>query len=134
MSNLPAVCIVTDAARDNANLVWKAMGRGPDTFSRAVCAVDPEATPATPATHWLMADGSADSSDVAAWQAMAHGDLPQIEGIWGEDEVIDAAAAQEAVSAANLQVYSASGDVVPLSHIAGIFVGRGLQFVPDDPA
>ena len=39
LMSLPAICIVTAAAKDNANLVWAAMGRGPYTFSRKLCAV-----------------------------------------------------------------------------------------------
>lgn len=129
--SLPVICVVTAAAKDNANLVWAAMGRGPNTFSRKLCAVSGSATDATPATHYLMADSSASEADVHAWQAMAAGDLPQIDGIWGEDGVINAASAHDAVSASNLQVYSASGDVAPTEHAVGILASREMMFVPD---
>lgn len=130
MTTQPVVCIVAAAAMTNANLVWAAMGRGPDTFSRRLAAaaeIDENSTP----THYLMADSSCSVEDVAAWQAFAHGDLPQINGVWGLNGVIGAADAQAAVSAANLQVYSASGDVTPLDHVNAILASRGLAFIPD---
>lgn len=130
MTTQPVVCIVAAAAMVNANLVWAAMGRGPDTFSRRLAAasgIDENSTP----THYLMADSSCSVEDVAAWQGFAHGDLPQIDGVWGADGVIDAADAQAAVTGSNLQVYSASGDVVPLDHANAILASRGLAFIPD---
>lgn len=131
MANLPAICVCTAAARENVNKVWEAMGRGPGTFSRKLTD-DPNATTESPATHYLMSDASASDEDVAEWQAMANGDLPDIGiNVWGQDGIIDAAAAQEAISGANLQVYSASGDVIPTEHAAGILASRGLRFVPD---
>jgi len=131
--SLPSICIVTAAKRVSANRVWEAMGRGENTFARKLCAADENATDETPATHYLMADSSSSESDVHAWQAMADGALPAISGFWGEDGIINAASAQDAVSAANLQVYSASGSVVPTEHAAGILASRGLMLVPDPP-
>ena len=127
---LPSIAIVTAAAKDNANLVWAAMGRGPENFSEKLCAIDSGATHETPATHYVMSDASSLDSDVAEWQRMANGDLPAISGQWGQNGVIDSAAATEAVNAANLQVYSASGDVSPEAHKNSILAGRGLQVVP----
>lgn len=127
----PVVCIVTAAAKVDADLVWLAMGRGPNTFDRKLT-TDPAATPSSPATHWLTADSSSLVSDVAAWQALANGDLPQISGVWGVDEVISAEDAMAATSGANLQVYSASGDVEPLDHCNAILASRGLYWVPPE--
>ncbi len=133
MAQLPAICVVTDAQKDNANLVWAAMGRGPSTFSRKLCALDPSATPSTPPTHWLMSDAAATESDVAIWQGFANGDLPPLASglAWGEGDIIAAPTALTAINAANLQVYSASGDVSPVEHGNGILASRDLQFVPD---
>lgn len=131
MTTQPVICIVTAAAKTNANLVWAAMGRGPDTFSRRLTD-DPSPTISSTVTHYLMADSSSLVEDVQAWQALANGDLPQIDGTWGVDGVIEAADAQAATSGANLQVYSASGNVVPLDHANAILASRGLSFVPDD--
>ena len=130
MTTQPVVCIVAAAAKDNANLVWAAMGKGPDTFSRRLAAASGINENSTP-THYLMADSSCSVEDVAAWQAMANGDLPQISGTWGQDGVIEAADAQAACGPSNLQVYSASGDVVPLDHANAILSSRGLAFIPD---
>lgn len=131
MSNLPVIAVCTAAARENVNLVWEAMSRGPGTFSRKLTS-EASPIPTSPATHYLMSDASATESDVAEWQAMASGDLPDIgTNSWGVDGIISSADAQAAISAANLQVYSASGDVIPTEHAAGILASHGLQFVPD---
>jgi len=131
MTTQPVICIVTATARADANLVWAAQGRGPDTFSRRLTTDSPALSNST-VTHYLMADSSSSVEDVAAWQALANGDLPQISGVWGVGGIISAADAMAATTGANLQVYSASGDVVPLDHANAILASRGLGFVPDD--
>ena len=77
-----------------------------------------------------MSEGSSLDSDIAEWQRMANGDLPAISGQWGENGVISAADAIEAISAANLQIYTGSGDVDMEQLKVGILSGRGLQVVP----
>lgn len=140
MASLPAICICTAAARDDINLVWEAMGRGPNNISRKLCAIDPNATWETPATHYMMQDMSATDSDVAEWQALCNGDLPLIQGTWGEDGIISAWDAQVACSDGNLQVFSAAGlddsgvnGATPTEWRDGVFIGVGLMFVPDAP-
>jgi hypothetical protein len=81
-------------------------------------------------THYLFADSSTSPADVAIFQSMANGDLPPITGVWGADGVITGADALAAINAVNLQVYSASGNVVPLDHANPILASRGLSFVP----
>lgn len=132
MANLPTLCIVTAAVKDNVNAVWEAMGRGPSAFIRKVTTQAPPNANAT-TTHYLMNDESAIKADVDAWQALASGDLPQITGSWGVNGVIAAATAQAACAAANLQCYTASGNVTPSEHAAGVLSGRGL-YLQDDPA
>jgi hypothetical protein len=133
MSNLPVICIVAAAQKDNANLVWDAWGQGPATFGnlKLTTVVDPVYTE-TP-THYAMANSGAQDSEVAIMQAMANGDLPPISGVWGEDGVIPAADALIAINGANLQVYSASGDIEPVDHLAGILLGRALYRIPGPP-
>ena len=133
MSNLPVICICKAEVVDAVNAVWAAMGRGEGSFTRRVCADVPGVDEETAPTHWLMSDAGADESDVYAWQRLAHGDLPPLgEGfVWGEEGCISAAEAVAATSAENLQVYSASGDVAPTVHVAGILAGLGLRYVPD---
>lgn len=135
MSYLPMVIIITAAAQPDANLVWEARGRGPGSFMRKVCALDPGATWETTPTHYVMSDATATDGEVAICQAMTAGDLPPLpEGVvWGEDGIVSAADAMAATDGAVMQVYSVAGAVEPLDHIAGIFAGRGLQFVPDPP-
>lgn len=133
--NLPMVCIVVAAHRDNINLVWAARGLGPECFTRRLC-VSGAATPETPPTHWLMSDATATDAEVATCQRMSDGDLPPLpEGVaWGVDGVISAADALAAIDGSALQVYSVSGDVEPVDHVSGILASRGLQYVPDpDP-
>lgn len=131
MANLPTLCICAAAVRTNVNMVWAAMGRGPNAFIRKVTDQAPPNANAT-TTHYLMNDESAIKADVDAWQAMASGDLPQISGTWGENGVIEAADAQAACAAANLQCYTASGSVTPTEHAAGVLSGRGL-YLQDEP-
>lgn len=136
MSNLPAIVICTAAVRANVNLVWEAMGRGPNNLSRKLCSIDPEATYETPATHYLMQDMGATDSDVAIWQGLCENNLPPIEGTWGEDGIIEAGDAQAACGGGNMQVYSAAGIVTPQQRDEwrdGVLLGAGLQFVPDEP-
>ncbi len=131
MSNQPIVCIVAAADKDNANLVWAAWGKGPDTFSRRLTD-DPSPTTSSVVTHYLMADSSTSVEDVQIIQGFANGDLPPISGAWGVDGVIEAADALAAIDGDSLQCYSASGDVAPLDHCNAILASRGLSFVPDE--
>lgn len=136
MSNLPFVGICTAAAKTNVDLVWAAMGRGDGTFGRKVCAIDPEATWEEPATHYLSSDTSATDSDIARWQALCSGDLPEIEGQWGVNGVISSLDAQNACTGGNLLVASLAGAQTSqqwLDFIQGVLSGQGLQYVPDEP-
>lgn len=129
MTQQPVVCIVTAAKKDDANLTWAAWGKGPDTFSRKLTTANP-ALFDSPITNYLMADSSTSVEDVQVIQGFANGDLPPIEGSWGHDGVIEAADAQAAVSGANLQCYSASGNVTPQDHVDAILLSRDLRYVP----
>lgn len=124
------------AAKDNINLVLEAQGRGPDNLSRKMCAIDPLATWETPATHFMMQDMSATDTLVAEWQAACNGDLPAIEGQWGEGGIISSLDAQTACANGNMHVFSAAGLVTgedATNWRDGTFLGIGLQFVPDEP-
>lgn len=133
---LPAICTVTAAARDDLNRVFEAMGVGSGTFSVPLCAINPAATPETPATHYLMSHAGALDTEVAIWQAMTAGTLPPLpEGVaWGVDGVISAEDALAACDGAVFHVYSAAGDITPTDHAAAILASEGLQFVPEPPA
>lgn len=129
------VCIVTDAKKNDINLVFAARGMGPGTFTRKLCAVDPGATYETPPSHWLMSNAAGDGAELTVLQAMTQGDLPPLPpgSVWGEDGVISAADAMAACDGAVMQVYSCAGDVEPVDHVAAVLASRGLQFVPDPP-
>lgn len=131
--NLPFIAIVTDAKKTDLNLVFNAMGWGPNTFTRKCCAISPSATHLTPPTHWLTSAAAATDSDVAMLQAMTNGDLPDLpEGVvWGVDGVISAADAIAACDGAVFHVYSAAGDIEPVDHAAAVLASEGLQYVPE---
>lgn len=130
MSVQPVIAIAAAATIVNTRKVWEAQDLGPEAFSRALTD-DPSPTPQSTVTHYLMSDDSCTVEMVAAWQRMANGGLPEIDGVWGEGGIVSAADAMEATNADNLQVYSASGNVVPLDHANAILASRGLKFVPD---
>lgn len=134
---LPTICICTAAARTNLNLVWNAMGRGPDTFIRRLAStpVSEEDTP----THYLMQDMSAYDYDVVRWQALTAGDMPGLDDngnpiMWGEESVISQEDAIAASTGGNLHIYTAAGPMTPTERDAwrdGILAGRELAFIPD---
>lgn len=131
MSNQPIVCIISASAVTDGNLVWKAWGKGPGTFSVPLTD-DPTPVTSSTVSHYLMADSSTSVEDVQIIQGFANGDLPPISGSWGVGGVIGAAAAQAAITGTNLQCYSASGDVVPLDHVNAILASRGLSLIPPE--
>lgn len=129
------VFIVTDAKKDDLNLVFSARGMGPDSVTRKLCTIDAGATDQTPPTHWLasMANGTQVELDIL--NGMINGDLPPVpEGtVWGENGVISAADAMAACDGTVMQVYSCAGAVEPVDHVAAVLASRTLQYVPDPP-
>lgn len=131
---LPRITIVTAAALTDFNRICNAMGLGTAYLGRPLCAIDPEATWETPATHYLANDMSALDSEAPVWQGMAQeADLPPINGTWGEDGVISAQDAQAALAFGNVKVFTAAGEDTPMQWLNGVLLGCGLQFVPDEP-
>lgn len=137
MANVPTILICAHAVKTDCNLVWDATGRGPNTFSvPLVAADDDEADHTTTPTHWLAQDMSATDTLAVTWLAMTEGDLPQINGVWGEEGVISAPDAMAACGNGNLQVYSAGGLVEGNAAIEwrnAILAGRNLKLRPDEP-
>lgn len=129
MTTQPCVGIVKADDKTNANLVWNAWGKGPETFSRALTTDNP-AIPSSTVTHYLFADSSSSVEDVAIIQGFANGDLPPISGAWGVGGVIAASDALAAIDGDSLQCYTASGNVTPLDHCNAILASRGLNWVP----
>lgn len=132
---LGIVFIVTDAKKDDLNLVFAARGMGPDSVTRKLCAIDPQATDQTPPTHWLASMANGTQAELDILNAMTAGDLPPVPDgtVWGENGVISAAAAMAACDGAVFQVYSAAGDIEPVDHVTAVLASRGLQYVPDPP-
>lgn len=132
---LPCALIVTDAAKAAVEAVLTACRGEPCGFARKLMPADtPSPIATTPPTHWISFDASLNEADVIAFQKFPAGELPppaDPEAAWGKDGLISAAEAAAAVSGANLQVYSVSGDVVPFDFCAAIIESRGLAFVPE---
>lgn len=137
MSNLPSIICVEAGWESGVNAVFAAMGKGEGTVSRACVAADNDtATWETPATHYIAQDMSAQSDEVAEWQAMCSGgDLPDISpNLWGVNGVISSQDAQAALS--HMTVASEAGLDTPQAvenFLAGILLGKGLKFRPDPP-
>lgn len=140
MANVPAILVIKDSKKANANLVFDAMGRGPATFSvPLVAADDDDADHTTTPTHWLAQDMSATDTLTTVWLAMTDGDLPQIGGVWGENGVISAQDAMDAMGGGKFQVYSAGGLDVDANPNAAtdwresVLAGANLKRRPDAP-
>ena len=137
MSAVPAILICAHAVKADCNLVWDATGRGPSTFSvPLVAADDDEADYTTTPTHWLAQDMSATAELAVSWLGTTNGDLPQISGVSGVDDVISAEDAMAACGGGNLQVYSAGGLVEGNAAVEwrnAILAGRNLKLRPDEP-
>jgi len=131
MANLPTILVCDVTARDGINAVLEALGRGPNNISRKLCAVDPEATYETPATHYMMQDMGATDADVLLWADMKAGNLPDSVA-WGEEGIISE---QDAISAcAQMNLYSAAQDFkLPWEWCSDVLASVGLMFVPDEP-
>jgi len=130
MTIQPVIAVAAAATIVKTRKVWEAQGLGSEAFMRRLTD-DPNPTPSSTVTHYMMSDDSCTVEMVAAWQRFATGGLPEVTGVWGQNGVISAADAMEGTNAANLQVYSASGDVVPLDHANAVLASRNLSFVPD---
>lgn len=130
---LGIVCIITDEQKNNINLVFAARGHGPETFTRKLCAVDGNATPSTPPTHWLMSNAAGDQGELSILVDMTNGILPSLPTgvVWGQDGIISEVDALAATNSSVLQVYSAAGDVEPVDHVVAVLSSRNLQYVPE---
>lgn len=127
MSYLPCILICTEAHHVDADAVIAAQGRGAGSFvqGRHLVAVNTTG----PVIARLCQDMSATPELEASWRAFAaNADLPQIEGVWGEDGVISAAAAQAA--SAGLTVHSVAGNVPP-NWTASVLASHGYAFEPE---
>ena len=139
-SNRPCAVIVKATSKADAEAVMTAYRGGTIEFGRALIAVDTvDPTPSTTPTHWLMFDASTSHDNVVVYLAFADNDLPPLadpSAVWGQNGLISAAEAMEAVNAVNMQVYATSGDVNPSELIegqdgeGGLLRGRGLRYRP----
>lgn len=133
MAYSPCMIFVQAANQADMNAVWTAMGRGAP-FLRKCCAIDPNATDQTPATHFVTLDESATLELEQTWRAMIDNqDLPEIAGTWGEDGIISAQDAQAVLASGNW-LFSHVGDFTAEQDLAwqnGCFATLGIQFVPD---
>lgn len=101
--------------------------------------VIPDPTPQTTPDYWGTVDMTADQTLVTKLQALCNGDLPQIDGQWGIDGVIEAATAQAAFSNGKVRIYSAAGVEYGRPFIDSILLKAGpgidgsrLYEIPDE--
>jgi len=127
MTSVPCILIVTEANHVAVDQVLAAQGRGYGSFTQGRRLVAAGTT--GPVVARMCQDMGADATVEAAWRAYASsGDLPDIEGIWGEDGVISAYDAQAAHT--GLSVHSVAG-AVPQDWAASVLAGHGYAFAPE---
>ena len=122
------------AAVTNINLVFEAMGRGPNNLSRpATSTINP--TWETAPTHKYMSDQGVTGEFATILLGFANGDLPPLPDgvVWGEDGVISAANALAAITAENFAFASFNEAFTPGEQVAAALDALGLNIVPDEP-
>lgn len=128
MRNEPAILIVTEAHHAAVDAVLAAQGRGAGTFTNGRRLV--ASGTSGPVVARLAQDQSATDSLTAAWLSYAaSGDLPDIDGVWGEDGVISAADAMAAHS--GLTVHSYSGAAPGGDWTGSVLASHGYAFEPE---
>lgn len=122
------------AAVENINLVLEAMGRGPNSLSRPATST-PNPTWETAATHKYMSDQGVTGEFAAILLGFANGDLPPLPDgvVWGENGVISAADALEAITADNFAFASFNDGFTPGEQVEAALSALGLSVVPDPP-
>ena len=127
MTTEPFTAVVAAADRTLANAVMTAIGEGAP-FGLPLCAIDPAATSATPATHYAMNHMGASQELVNMLRLAGTGFLPApISGAWGEDGLPTDAEARSAFAAMTIKPHFGPGGD---GHFAGVLYGLGLQQVP----
>ncbi len=122
------------AAVTNINLVLEAMGRGPNSLSRKATST-PNPTWETAATHKYMSDQGVTGEFAAILLGFANGDLPPLPDgvVWGENGIISAADALEAITADNFAFASFNEAFTPGEQVAAALDALGLAVIPDNP-
>lgn len=122
----------------NINLAFMALkpDYGPSSFTRTLCAIDPNATSDTPPTAICMYDQAATMQDAVIYAAAQGGTLPTLDDAgheiaWGEGGIISEADAKAAF--ATLQFWVNASDVDALTFAGANMAAAGLQFVPYPP-
>lgn len=137
----PAIVICTASARTDANRLWNAMGRGPDTFIRRLATGTKQNPPASNAvaTHYLMLDDSVFDYDVVRWEQIAIGDVPGLDDngntiLYGQNGQITQL---EAITAgAGLAISTYVKQTMTQTELEewrdGLLAGRNQYFIPDE--
>lgn len=123
--------IATAGAVENVNRVLEAMGRGPGNISRKATTAPNPAWDAEP-THWFMSDQGVTPEFQSQILGFSNGDLPPLPDgvVWGEDGVISAADALEAISAANFAFAAFNDGFTPGEQVAAALDALGLHAIP----
>lgn len=123
------VLIVEAAHAAKLSIVAGAMNFPQDfTQARKVCAIDADATPNTPPTHYLAHDVGMASDFEQKFRLMAAGEfLPQV--VWADIPNITETSANAAAAA--LTVISEAGAMGAMGSVEDMLAARGLQYVPE---
>lgn len=131
------------AAVTNINLVFQAMGRGPNNLSRPATTKPtpenelPEVTWETAATHKYMSDQAVSAEFAMILHGFANGDLPPLPDgvVWGVAGAISAEDALDAISSENFAFasFNESFTAGQQVHAALEAMTPPLVLVPDNP-
>lgn len=129
-AKIPTIIIIQEADIPVWDQIGAAMGFGSgfDQF-RTVCAQGDETYTVT---HRLTHASNFPEAEESTWRRMASAqDLPPLVNgsVWGEDGVIDAATAQDAMT--RLLVFSCAGSTDSITFCEGALHGLGLRYTPD---
>jgi len=126
MADRSVIGIIIAAKRDDANAIFAAMGRGPNTFS-----VPLSPTGNDPATHYGFNDESMDVelANIVAALPDNSGTLPEISGTWGEGGLPSEGQARAACAV--MKAFLGT-NVTGAAHRDGILSGLVLQEISAD--
>lgn len=127
------IAVTTAANQVNINLVLEAMGRGPGSLGQPV-STDPNVAWNGTATHFFMSDQGAPQWLADAFLAFGNNDLPQLPDgtVWGENGVISAADALQAINPSNFYFAQFVG-YEPAQQLQAALAAKGLHKFPQNP-
>lgn len=133
MSTSAIFAFIPVAVLEDINFAFEAIGKGPNTFTRAVCTLDIVALSDTPPTDYAMYDASVKAEDVARYTNAKQGILPDVDVngndiTWGVNGCITAQAVLAAFSMLSIFVNDTS--TAALAFAEEKLADANKQFIP----